>query len=164
LAIGLLALSHTSWAGGDSGFYIGGSIGESDFESKAKATDNDQAYKLLGGFNFGIIPLIDLAIEASYRDFGSFDSADLDSGGVESFDVFGLAALTFGPLGIFGKAGYAELDADSNLGGSSSNPAYGIGVRFQIGSLSLRGEYEYFDTSSDIRDLAMTSIGLTYTF
>ena len=44
---------------------------------------------------------------------------------------------------------------------SGSDPAYGAGVRFAIGSFSVRAEYEYYDVKSN---LDMVSISGVYTF
>ncbi len=54
-------------------FSVGGNLGRSDLTIDEIDTDDfeiDDAYKIMVGFNLGIIPLIDLAVEASYRDFG----------------------------------------------------------------------------------------------
>jgi len=74
LALVLLLASGTAWAGGESGLYLGGSIGSAGIEvsdGSAQYSDNATAYKIFGGYNFGIIPLINLAIEGSYVDFGT---------------------------------------------------------------------------------------------
>jgi len=56
-------------------------------------------------------------------------------------------------------------DVDSNFESSSSDsgtdPAYGLGARFAIGSFSVRAEYEVYDL--DI-DLDMVSVSGVYTF
>jgi outer membrane immunogenic protein len=133
-------------AGADSGFYIGGGVGESD------ASETDTAYKAFGGFNFGVIPLIDLAVEASYVDMGT--AAD-----ITAINAFGLGGLSFGPFGVFVKAGVAEVD--SKLGGSETEAVYGAGARFQFGSLAVRVEYEEYDVPGN---LSMTSVSGVWTF
>ena len=56
-------------------------------------------------------------------------------------------------------------DSDSNFGTTSSesgtDPAYGIGARFAIGSLSVRAEYEVYDLDAD---LEMISVSGVFTF
>lgn len=180
LAASLLLATQSVMAGEDSGFYIGGSLGRSslniddideidtdDFE----IDDDDNAYKIMLGFNLGIIPLIDLAVEAAYRDFGAFEGrsvlGDTESE-ADSLDVFGLVALTFGPVAVFGKVGFVDWNVDTaiedrNIDQSGSDPAYGVGARFQLGSFAIRGEYEEFEIA-DSSDLSMLSVGLTYTF
>ena len=172
--------SSAGIAGSDSGFYIGGSVGQATVEFKDQTStgesidfsESDTAYKIFGGYNFGIIPLIDLAIEGSYVDFGS-QSATLSTGTtiqseITGWDAFGLAALTFGPFSVFGKAGVISWDSDFIIGGvtgsdSGSDPAYGLGAKLQFGSLAARAEIEYFDVG-DLDDLYMGSVGLSWTF
>ncbi len=180
LAASMLLSTQLVMAGEDSGFYVGGSLGRSDLNiddideidtDDFEIDDNDNAYKIMLGFNLGIIPLIDLAVEASYRDFGKFEGRSVlgnTEAEADSLDVFGLAALTFGPLAVFGKVGFVDWNVDTaiedrNIDQSGSDPAYGVGARFQLGSFAIRGEYEEFEIA-DSSDLSMLSIGLTYTF
>ena len=172
--------SSASVAGSESGFYLGGSLGQATIEFNGQTptgesfnfSENDSAYKIFGGYNFGIIPLIDLAVEGSYVDFGN-PSTTLSSGAtigyeLTGWDAFGLAALTFGPFSVFGKAGVIAWDSDFNIGGltgsdSGSDAAYGLGAKIQFGSLAARAEIEYFDIG-ELSDVYMGSVGLSYTF
>jgi hypothetical protein len=161
-----LGMPATVFAGADSGFYIGAGVGD------ATVTDNDtnfdasdSAYKIFGGYNIGFIPLVDFAVEASYVDFGA-PSTSAGSIDVTGVDAFGLAGLSFGPFGIFAKAGMINWDADATFGtlsssDSGSDSAYGVGARFAIGSFSVRAEYEYFDVQDGID---MVSVSGVYTF
>lgn len=177
--LALAVLPPVALAGADSGFYIGGGVGQSMVESSDTDTVNgpvdfdgdDIGYKVFGGFNFGVVPLIDLAAEVGYIDFGKPDdtvagvnaSVDLDG-----FTAMGLAGLSFGPFGVFAKAGVISWDGEARIGGLSASddgtdPAYGLGARFQIGSLALRGEIEYFDID-DIDDVYFASVSALWTF
>ena len=159
-----LGLPATSYAGAESGFYIGAGVGD----ATVKDTDfdaSDSAYKLFGGYNIGFIPLVDFAVEASYVDFGK-PSTSAGSIEVTGVNAFGLAGLSFGPFGVFAKAGMINWDSDATFGTASSSdsgsdPAYGVGARFAIGSFSVRAEYEYYDVESD---LDMVSLSAVYTF
>lgn len=153
-------------AGADSGFYIGGSAGDATVES-GPFDESDSAFKVIGGFNFGIIPLLDVAVEASYVDFGK-PARNNSSIEVTGLDAFGLAGLSFGPFGLFAKAGMISWDADSSAGTVSSSdsgtdPAYGLGARFALGPISVRAEYELFDLKDEV-DIELLSVGATYTF
>jgi outer membrane immunogenic protein len=161
----LSGIPAIAFAGADSGFYIGAGAGnatvkDNDFD------ESDSAYKLFGGYNFGVIPLVDLAVEASYTDFGKPGSS---AGSIEvnSLNAFGLAGVSFGPVGIFAKAGASRWNADANFGTSTSDSgtgsAYGLGARFAIGSFGIRAEYEQFDLEADA-DVEMVSISGVYTF
>lgn len=164
----------------DSGPYIGGSVGSATIQADIpdqnltdvfKFDENDFAWKAFAGFNFDL-PVLNLAIEGGYVDlgapsgnlFGSQVNLDLNA-----WDVFGLVGVDLGPVGLFAKAGVVSWDAkatiDSFGSGSDSgtDPAYGIGARFNLGSLEIRGEYEYFDIEST-DDVYMLSAGIVVHF
>lgn len=157
-------------AGAESGIYLGAGAGNSNIKG---AVDEDSfdldanGYKLILGYNFGVVPLIDLAVEGSYVDMGEEKVGDL-SFSQTSFNGFGLAGLSFGPFGIFAKAGLSSWNADSTSGSlkktvSGTNPVYGIGARLQIMKVSGRIEFEYYD-QDNFNDVSMGSISLLYTF
>jgi len=186
----LLSLSSFAWAGAESGFYLGGSLGSAnldgsfrdDYDNKfedgvtdVNFKDDDAGYKIFAGYNFGVVPLIDLALEGSYIDFGEGASAIQDGNatvGVKGWDAFGLAGVKLGPIGVFAKAGAIAWDSESairhtdkhndNHDGSGTDPAYGAGVRFQLGSLAIRAEYERFDI--DDSEIEYVSVGAAWTF
>jgi len=163
-------LPTIAFAGAESGIYIGAGGGNSNIKGPINENDFDvevTGYKFILGYNFGIVPLIDLAIEGSYVDMGEESVGDI-SYSQTSFNGFGLLGLSFGPFGLFAKAGLAAWDADTRVGSlstseSGSDPVYGIGARLQIARLSGRIEYEYYD-QSNFNDVSMASISLLYTF
>lgn len=166
-----------SWAGSESGLYIGGSVGQSSVEAdfgdndgSFTLDDDDNGYKIFFGYNFGVLPLMDLGIEADYRDYGTFGgrSAEIT---VDSAELFGVIGLTLGPVGLFGKLGYSDVSLDAafedfdnfNPHNADSATAYGLGAKVGFGSFGLRAEYEVLDLD-DVDDLNMISVGATYTF
>ena len=178
--IAFLSISVSAMAGKDSGIYIGGSLGSTSLDvAIAEAgegfsfDDNDMGYKVFAGYNFGLVPMFDFAVEASYVDFGEISTAlpeDLGNIniGVTAFDLFGVAAWNIGPVGIFGKVGQVwwdgELSSDLESYDTSDNDmAYGVGVRFQFSSIAIRAEYEKFDIEGDV-DLDFISAGISWTF
>ena len=71
LGIILISLAPSlAFAGGESGVYLGAGVGRMDVNDTVSGGDdfsaNDAAYKIFAGYNFGTIPLVDLAIEGSY--------------------------------------------------------------------------------------------------
>ena len=162
----LLTTPMVSLGGAESGFFLG--IGAGDATVKSGDFDeSDSAYKVFGGYNFGVVPLVDLAIEASYAHFGN-PVAGSASAEVTGLNAYGLAGLSLGPFGIFAKAGAIRWGADTSDGTvtnseSGTDPAYGVGARFAFGSLSVRAEYEYYDLDSDI-EVGMASISGIWTF
>jgi hypothetical protein len=170
LAGGVLALllaSGTAWAGSDSGLYIGGSVGSAGFDPSGGADlDDATGYKVFGGYNFGIVPLVDVAIEGSYVNFGTAEGNNLEAK-ASGLDAFGLVGLSMGPVSLFGKVGaiYWDGEFSSPLGStddSGTDPAYGIGLQFQLLSIAVRAEYEMF--ALDDVDIGFVSLGASYTF
>jgi len=174
----IAALAAPAPAHADSGFYVGGSIGRSlvdaDISDPGAGSldfdDGDSAWKAFGGFNIDAF-VIDLAIEGGYVDFGQpTDRIAGNDVGFEltGWDVFGLAGLELGPVGVFAKAGFIDWSADATVNGtrvasdSGTDPAYGLGVRFSLFSAEVRGEYEYFDV--DETDVSLVSVGVVWTF
>ena len=64
-------------------------------------------------------------------------------------------------LAVFSLSPAAFADSGPFLGGS--DPAYGVGLRFTLGSIEIRGEYEVFDIE-DADDVYMASAGLVWRF
>lgn len=175
----VLAISPASVLAGDSGFYIGGSIGNADISyddnhssfGDVNFDDDDSGYKVFAGINFNLIDLLNLAVEASYVDFGEQEGSIANITGnkleVDAWTAAALAGVDLGPIGVFAKAGFASWDGDVSAGNSDfsedgTDPLYGVGAKFQIGSLAVRGEYEIYDLE-DI-DIDYISVGLSYTF
>lgn len=177
LVFGVLFMASAP-AHADSGFYLGGSVGRSLVDADLSGPglgsmnfdDGDSAWKAFGGFNIDAF-VIDLAIEGGYVDFGR-PSDRIAGNDVEfeltGWDLFGLAGIELGPIGVFAKAGFIDWSAQARVNGarlsgdSGTDPAYGIGVRFSLFSTEVRGEYEYFDI--DGADVSLASVGLAWTF
>lgn len=175
--MGASLLPAAAFAGTESGFYLGAGVGQSsigdiDIEGEELSFDGDDtAFKVFGGYNFGLIPFLDLAVEAGYVDLGEADddvlgtNVEIDANG---FDVFGLVGVNLGPIGVFAKLGMIRWDADASADGESAgddgtDPAYGIGARMKFGSIEVRAEYEYFDVE-DVDDASMLSASGVWTF
>lgn len=184
-AISLIAMCFAPVSkAADSGFYLGGAVSQSNIETEADFLgfgsafeDDDTGYKLIAG-----VRLLDaFAIEANYVDFGSisFDdnfTADGFRGNYEAtaLDAFAVGFVGLGVVEAFGKLGLVYWDADARLQGglagldlsdseSGTDLAFGVGGQVNLGSLSLRLEYENFNVSG-VDNLDMWSLGLTYTF
>jgi hypothetical protein len=171
-AVASLLLAPAAHA--DSGFYIGGALGQvniSEDFSVDKFDESDSAWKVMGGYIFDL-PVIDFGVELAYNDFGA------PSGDVQGIDyeidvsgltAYGMAGIDFGFFGFFAKAGLVNWDADLSLDGmdagsdDGSDPAYGLGMRLTFSSLEVRAEYELLDVS-DADDVDMLSLGVLWRF
>ncbi len=161
-----LGMPTVAVAGAESGFYLGLGAGDSTVKS-GDYSESDSGYKVFGGYNFGVIPLVDLAVEGSYVHFGN-PTDNTTSVEVTGLNAFGLAGLSFGPFGIFAKAGLINWGMETTEGlvtnsESGTDPAYGVGARLAFGSFSVRAEYELYDLDNDV-DVDMVSISGIYTF
>jgi len=175
-AAGLLA-AGVARAGTDSGFFIGAGVGQAgikqDLESSGGTVEfdaDDTGYKLFAGFNFGWLPFLDLAVEGGYVNLGEPDdtlAGEQVKVEVDGFDAFGLAGASFGPVGVFAKVGLIAADTSTKgaagADDSSTDPAYGVGLRLALGSFAVRAEYEYFDID-DLDGADLLSASLVYTF
>lgn len=162
----------------EAGGYIGGSIGQSYIELDAGTPavpanfdEEDFGWKLMAGYNFDFA-VITLGVEADYVDFGA-PSGDVLGSQIEvdanGFAGFGIAGFDLGPVGVFAKLGVISWDASFSVDGfdagsdDGTDPAYGVGVKFGLASVEIRGEYEIYDIE-DSDDVAMLSVGLVWRF
>jgi hypothetical protein len=154
----------------DDGFYIGASIGSATVKQKGSdpdlgdfdIDDDNFAWKIFGGYQFNGV----FAVEGGYRDLGdpssSFAETELDA-----WDIYGIAGIPIGPIRAFGKVGGIYWDSDTKLeGGAGSGDdgfefGAGAGLEFELGSVGIRGEIEYFDI---LDDSWMYTVGATITF
>ncbi len=160
------------------GGYIGGGVGQAYIEVDTGTPtvpqsfdESDFGFKAFGGYDFNFA-VITLGLELGYVDFGapSGDVAgtqfELDANGIVGF---GTAGFDLGPLGIYGKYGMVSWDASTLIDGidagsdDGTDPAYGVGLKFGVGALEVRGEYEIFDIE-DSEDVTMLSVGLVWRF
>lgn len=165
----------------DNGFYLGGGITQTSFDTSSDFVqdapddfdldDDDNGYKLIAG----IRPLDWFAVEANYVDFGSVTGGDNILGGqfeLTGFDAFAVGFISVPFIDIFGKVGAIRWDADARVSiagddfsasESGTDFAYGGGVQARLGSLAGRLEYERFEVD-DTDEVAMITLGVTYTF
>jgi outer membrane immunogenic protein len=183
VAVACLLFSTQSRA--DSGFYIGGSVGQAGIElndgdpvDPIEFDEDDFSYKLFAGYNWQF-SLVSLGVEAGYVNFGQ-PGADIPGLGVlevetTGLNAFGVLGVQLGPIGVFGKYGMMSWDAEATFDGLSDpdgsldgdEPMYGVGAKFAVGKVDIRVEYEAIDLDADgvsESDLNMVSVGLSWTF
>lgn len=186
LAVLVLTTAFCLPAKAQSGFYLGGSIGNTSVDTEFDDVgldfdENDFSWSAYAGVQAGN----SFAIEASYNDFGSFDVAsefDLTRTEIDAeltgYDIMAVLAVPAGPLRLYGKAGVVYWDAEATAQiVPPVGPAFGLreeddgfdlavggGLEFSLGpDLALRGELEWFDIE-DTEQVWFASVGLTFRF
>lgn len=176
MVLAMLLMATESRA--DSGFYVGGSVGQSAIELTDQSPtlpvtfdEEDFGWKGLVGYTFDLA-VVDLGIEAAYVDLGA-PSGTVQASQVEidttAITAFGVLGVDLGPVGVFGKYGLISWDAKGTVDNlpafsdDGSDPAYGIGAKLGFASVDIRVEYELFDID-DAEDVSMISVGLIWTF
>jgi opacity protein-like surface antigen len=178
----LLTLSAISANATESGFFVGGSIGTAAVEANVNDgivlpnpapvfDENDFGWKFLAGYDFALSDAFSVGIEGGYVDLGS-PSADVLTVPISlnpaGFNLYGTAGVDIGPVNLFAKYGFVDWEVEGSLGGirfddDGNDPAYGVGVRFDLGFVEIRGEYEIFDIS-DVEDVTLLSAGIVVRF
>lgn len=179
----LLAIFGVAQAA-DTGFYVGGSLGQAtlkvptDIKDVPNFNEDDTGYKIFAGYNFNLA-LFNLGIEGGYTDFGSpSESLGTDtrlSIDADGWNIWGMGGLNIGPFDAYAKIGMISWDASLSLSGidpgfgvgdlsdSGSDVGYGLGGRVALGRFHIRGEWEVFDIA-DTDDVYMFSLGVAWQF
>jgi len=160
--------------------YLGGAVSwatldvthvdSSLFENKASA------YKLLADLEVGNF----FGAEAAWVHFGSYDlkssSDSTQTAGQAKLDGWDMALTAKLPLGArlaaYGKVGYFFWDNEisgtqelinqvSARAKSGEDPFYGLGVRFNLGSAAVFGEWEHYPRGNDVTS-DLVSLGLRF--
>ena len=157
------------------GLYLGAGIGaasfKDDLESGVTFDDEDAAYKAFIGWRFDAVPVIDLAVEAAYTDFGEPSqgvNAQQFEINLRGPSIAGLLILPLGPLDLYAKAGIIDWKLDRTSAGttrssSGNDPFYGAGIGFYIWKLAFRAEYERFEIQ-DFDRVEMGSVHALFQF
>jgi OOP family OmpA-OmpF porin len=163
VAFPTVSMAQMSMKGPDSGWYIGGNLGQADADN----FDSDTSFKILGGYqinkNFGA--------ELGYTDFGKSDSGGVTFKGT-AWELVGVGTLPLSDkFGVFGKLGFAMGDgeATSPLGTFSDDSVeltYGFGVKYNFTPvLGVTAEYQaYPDFANGATDVTVMSIGVLFRF
>lgn len=156
------------------GLYLGAGVGVATFRDEVNTEtfdSDDVAYRAFLGWRFDLIPLIDLALEAAYTDFGR--PSQTLAGQEVSFklrgaSLAGLLIVPLGPLDFYGKAGVLEWRSDRSVSGAATSrtgadPFYGAGLGFYLWKLGIRAEYERFQIK-DADRVEMLSANVLFQF
>ena len=171
LLLSSLCIPDASAAGG---LYLGAGLGQASIKESAGGATfdaSDAAYKAFVGYRFNLIPIIDLAVEGGYTDFGkpsqSFGGQNVEFK-LHGYDAAGLLIFPLGPIDLYGKAGMLSWSADTSAAGTTTSktgtdPFYGVGVGFNIWKIGIRAEYEQYKIK-DIDHVYMSSVSALFQF
>jgi hypothetical protein len=166
LILGLMLLPAGAALAQETGFYVGGDVGNSTehFQDVDFGANSDNSgYKVAVGFR----PLPVLAGELDYVGFGRASS------GINFVDSWGVSAsaLAFLPIpfvDVYGRLGVMEWRTDASAPEFSfhrtgSDITYGVGAGAHWGALGARAEYERFQVGG-ANTMQLLTLGVTYTF
>jgi len=174
LAAALLGGFTVSNADAASGLYVGAGVGQASIKDDTGSGTfdaNDAAYKAFVGYRFNIIPIIDLAAEAGYTNFGK-PSQTIGGQNVElklhGANAAGLLIFPLGPIDFYGKVGVNSWSLDASAGGTTSSktgtdPFYGVGVGFYLWKIGIRAEYEQYKIK-DVDRVQMYNVNVLFQF
>lgn len=157
----------------DGGIYLGAGVGRGRIEDNKLAFDSKgTAQKAFGGYRFGGLPLIDVAVELGYVSFGKPAQTTSLGQNIEyklrGATAAGLLIVPVGPIDLFGKAGAIRVSSERTIDGTPTNRAgtnglFGAGIGFRVWKLGVRAEYEYFDVKNVDRT-EMVSVSALFQF
>ena len=119
----------------DAGFYLGGSVGQSNtkLDNTSLTKKTDTSFALLGGINVSQ----NLAVEVQYSDMGKVSY----SGGSVELSALSVTAVVSAPVNtdvsIFGKLGIAKTYAKeiaSGIKANRSTATFGLGGQYNLDS------------------------------
>ena len=173
VALAVLLLSSFRVAAAD-GLYLGAGIGIASIKTDVNGSlfdADDAAYRAFAGWRFDVVPLIDLAVEAAYTNFGK--PSQSVAGQAVNFklkgpSVAGLVILPIGPVDLYGKGGAISWKAERTINGVNTQSSggdffYGGGLGFTLWKVGLRLEYERYQLQG-IDRLQMYSANVLFQF
>jgi OmpA-OmpF porin, OOP family len=183
IAPSVAAAQGFSLTGPDSGWYVGGGIGQSTadidvstFGPGANADDKDTAFRIFGGYQINK----HFGVELGYSQLGEWKVSEPGFGDTKfeakAFDLVAVGTLPLGSnFSLLGKIGLYKGDLDASdptgsLSESSTDLTYAIGAGYDFNkNFGLRVEWQRFqkmgnkDTTGE-SDIDVMSIGVVYRF
>jgi OmpA-OmpF porin, OOP family len=190
LAQGTMDSMTKAMTGPDSGWLVGGSIGQSKFKADcagASCDDTDTAFRVFGGYmfnkNFGAeLGYADLGkLTATASVSGASASADLKSTAwdlvavgvlpfAEKFNAYGKIGMYMADTKLNGTASAFGLTGSASSSKSNSDLTYTIGAGYDFNkNLGLRVEWQKYSKvgSDDVggkNDIDVYGVGVVYRF
>jgi OmpA-OmpF porin, OOP family len=168
----------------DSGWYVGGSFGQSEVDIEdcgggIDCDEKDTAWRIFGGYKINR----NFSVEAGYHQLGEARASG--PGGNIEFDANALELVALGalPLGnqfsLYGKAGFYRgetkvtgstlLTGPLSIKETNTDLTYGVGVQYDMSrQLGIRAEWQRYadmgDDSIGKTDVDVMSIGVVFRF
>jgi OOP family OmpA-OmpF porin len=163
-AVAFPTVSMAQMKGSDSGWYIGGNIGQADVD---ELNEKDTSFKILGGYQINR----NFAAELGYTDFGKVETGGVTFKGT-AWELVGVGSLPLSDkFSVFGKLGFAMTDGKAtgvfgSVSDDSTDLTYGIGVKYNFTpTLGVTAEYQmYPEFANDASDVSVMSIGVVFRF
>ena len=179
MAQGTMDSMKKAVTGPESGWLVGGSVGQSKLTINCVAgyscDDTDTAFRIFGGYNFNR----HFGVELGYADLGKATfSAPGVSGdiNVKAWDLVAVGTLPVADkFSLVGKLGMYRADADRSSGigggsGTNTDITYGIGAQYDFNkNLGIRAEWQLYTKVGSGAvggegDVDVMSIGVVYRF
>jgi outer membrane immunogenic protein len=175
LALGSMSVSQLHAA---DGLYLGAGVGAATVKDSFNTETFDQedvAYRAFVGWRFDQVPIIDLAVEAAYTNFGKPSQTIVQGGAAQNVEfklhgasLAGLLILPLGPIDLYAKGGVIDWKADQTVNGSTTGRSgtdafYGAGIGFYLWILAFRAEYERYQIK-DVDRVQMLSLNVLFQF
>jgi OmpA-OmpF porin, OOP family len=164
----LLATFSMSAFAADSGFYTGGTVGQSStsLDNVTLSKKSDTAFSLLGGYKINQ----NLGVEAEYVNLGKVSSTTAWSADISAIAATAVVAIpVYTDFAFYGKLGFAKTSfghATNGIPVSRTTATFGLGGQFKIDpSLDVRvgwDRYAVGDAVSGNSDLI--AVGIVYNF
>jgi OOP family OmpA-OmpF porin len=176
MAQGTMDSMTKAMTGPDSGWLVGGSVGQSKIKVDCTGftcDDTDTAFRIFGGYNFNK----NFGAELGYADLGKVTvSAPGISGDIKAtaWDIMAVGTLPLADkFALYGKLGwyFADSKASGSIGGgseSNNDLTYAIGGQYNFNkNLGLRLEWQQYKSvggDNSNGDVDVMSIGVVYKF
>jgi opacity protein-like surface antigen len=139
----------------ETGWYVGGSLGQND------DLDDAMAWKISAGYQI----TRNLAVELGYSSLGEKDVLGVTVEG-NAWELIGLYKFPIAnQFSIYGLLGFARIEAEAvvptigKVSDTSTELTYGLGVQYDFSpKLGVRAQYQDYDGS------AVISAGIVYKF
>ena len=154
----------------DSGFYAGGSVGQSSasLDNVTLSKKSDTAFSLLGGYKISQ----NLAVEAAYVNLGKVSTAawSADISAIAATAVVAVPVYT--DFAFYGKLGFAKTSfgyATNEISVSRTTATFGLGGQFKIDtSLGVRVGWDRYAVGDAITapsgNSDIIAVGVVYKF